>query len=139
MVTITDARIRHTIFETIYDLIEADKTTYNASSTPTLYGGYPDLNSVSFPFIVVNPVNVEESEYTVDTTRYSTTKTIIVVVEIYAKSNKDVDNISDGITETMRQVSEGFFLTGVNEDFGIVFPNDGKLKQKTLTFTFVRR
>lgn len=140
MVTITDSRIRHTVFETIYDAINADKSTYNGSSTPSLYGGHPDWNSISFPCIIVNPVNVDEDEYTVDTVRGSTTKGIVVVVEVFGKSNKDIDNLSDGISNTMRSVIEqGLFLVGVSEDDGVLIPNDGKLKQKSLTFSFKRR
>jgi len=140
MVTISDTRIRNTVFETVYDLINGAKSGYNTVSTPTLYGGHPDLDSVSFPAIIINPITVSEADYTVDSTRNVTTKNIVVVVEVYSKGNKDVDNLADGVTYTLRNSTfSGAFLTGVQDDDGVLFPNDGKVKQKTLTFTFMRR
>lgn len=140
MVTILDSAIRSTIYETIYDLINTDKATYGASAIPTLYGGYPDVASITYPNIIILPVSVDEGEFTVDTTRNSTTKTINVTVEVYAKKNKDLDFLADGVSATIRDNTfSGAFLTAVNEGTNFLFPNDQKVKSKNLTFTFVRR
>lgn len=143
MVTITDTRLRSTIYQTVYALINAAKATYNTTVTPTVYGGHPDLDSVTFPNIVINPIAVSEDDYTVDETRNVSTKSIVVVIEAYTKglnSSKDIDNLADGITYTLRNNTfPGAFLTGVEEDDGVIFPNDNKVRQKTLAFTYMRR
>lgn len=138
VVTITDSRIRNTVYESVYDIINSDKSGYNASSTPTLIGGHPDLSTISFPTIIINPIEVNESDYTADHT--SSLKDIAVIVEIYTKSEKDLDNIADGVSNSLRgDKISGAFLNAVNESNGVSFVNESKIKQKTLTFMFRRR
>lgn len=143
MVTITDSHVRATIYETIYDLINTDKSGYLTGSTganPKLSGGYPDDKSVSFPLITVMPIDVGEADFTVDTSRSVSSKTIVVPIIIYSEKNKELDYMSDGITNTIRSNSfTGAYLVDVAEDTNYEFPLDQKLKSKTLTFTFMRR
>jgi len=139
MVTIIDSTIRQTVYETIYDTINVATSTFGASSAPSVYGGYPDERSVSFPCIIIQPVNVSDNEFTIDTTRTSSTKDIVVITEIYATKNKDLDIIADGIVNTLKSPISGIFLTNTEDAYGIMLPNDNKIKQKTLTFTFMRR
>lgn len=135
-----DATLRNDVYELVYDLINSNKGSYGASKTPALYGGYPDVKNISYPNIIVQPIDVSEDGYTVDTDRNVSNKGIVVTVELYSKKNKDLDIISDGVTNTFRtnQIS-GMFLTGVSENMQFVSPNDLKLKSKILNFTFVRR
>lgn len=138
MVTITDIRLRNTVFESIYDVISGAKSGFNASSTPTLIGGHPDISTITFPTIIINPVEVGESDYTLDHT--GSLKDIAIIIEVYTKSNKDLDNIADGISTTLRgNPIPGIFINGVNESNGISLVNDSQIKQKTLTFMFRRR
>ena len=137
MVTIADSTLRNNIYESVYDLISNGKSSFGS---PAIYGGYPDNKTIAFPNVVIFPIKVDESEYTVDNTRNSTTKNIIVQIDIYSEKNKDLDIISDGITYLLRSNSiTGIMLMNVTEDFGIVFPEKSKLKQKSLFFNFVRR
>jgi hypothetical protein len=140
MVTITDSGLRHSIYETVYDLINTDKSGYGASGTPTLYGGFPDLATITFPSIIITPIVVNETSYTIDTSRSTSTKDIQVVILCFAKSNKDLDYLSDGVSGTLRNNAfTGAFLNGVQEDNSEMYPAEQKIKVKTLTFNYVRR
>ncbi len=138
MVTINDATVRNNIFETVYDLINTNMSSW--VSTVSLYGGYPDEKDISFPSIIIMPIDVDEDSYTIDTTRGSSAKVIAVNIDIFSKSNKDLDILADGLTHMFRtnQMS-GLFLENVSENMQFLSPNDIKLKQKVLTFTFKRR
>lgn len=137
MVTISDSTIRNNVYETIYDLINSSKSSYGS---PALYGGYPDVKTISFPNIIIYPIRVDESEYTIGSSRTSTTKDVVVQIEIYSEKNKDLDIISDGLTSTIRgNTFSGLMLNSVTEDVGAVFPNESKVKLKTLMFNFKRR
>lgn len=138
MVTISDSTLRQNIYESCYDLL----VSTIASSTATIYGGFPDFNndknSKTFPFIILNPVSV--STNTFDIGRSSSNKNITVVVELYTKKNKDLDILSDSITYAFHNTTlAGLQLQEISEDYGVVFPNDDKVKQKTITITFLRR
>jgi hypothetical protein len=111
----------------------------SASSTPVLYGGYPDIKTVNFPCIIVQPIAVSEDEFTVDSTRTATSKEIIVVIEVYAEKNKDLDIITDYIVNTFKTPIIGLFLTNTEDAYGIALPGNNKVKLKTLSLTFVRR
>jgi len=139
MVTINDSTVRSNIYETVYDRINTDKSGYNASSTPALYGGHPDWESASFPNIIINPIEIDESAYTIDTTRSVSNKTIVIIIEIFTKKNKDLDFIADGVSASMKTNIPGIYIVSTGEDNGVVFPNESKIKMKTMTFTFMRR
>jgi len=138
MVTISNSTIRNNVYETIYDLISNAKSGFG---NPALFGGYPDVKTISFPNVVINPVVVSEDTYTIETTRSgASNKNILVTIEIYSEKNKDLDTISDGLTHLLRTSNiSGLSLVGVGEDFGVVFPSSSKVKQKTLTFSYLRR
>jgi hypothetical protein len=138
MVAITDSTVRNTVYESVYDLVNTNKSSW--VSDTALYGGYPDNEDISFPNIIIMPIDVDEDSYTVDTDRNVSTKMIMVNIEVYSKKNKDLDKISDGLTAMFRanQIT-GLFLVSVAENTQVVMPNDLKLKSKVLTFTFKRR
>lgn len=143
MVTITDQRIRNTVFESVYDLLNGDKANWNAVVTPSIIGGHPNLDTVTFPIVIINPIDVSEDDYTIGTSDISTMKTIAVIVEVYTSgknAEKDLDNIADGISYLLRNTQiTGIFLNDVQDSSGLSTPNNTKIKQKTLTFTFMRR
>lgn len=139
MVTITDTSIRHTVYQNVYDVINNTKSGYSASATPTLYGGMPDFNDMTYPSIVIMPVEVSEDNPLFDTV-YNTSKTILVTVMCFAKSNKDTDYLSDGVTNALRSsMFSGATLINVSDDNSYLTPNDQKIKVKTLGFTYMRR
>lgn len=135
MVTITDSSIRNTIYETIHDLLSA-----NIASSITIYGGYPDISSISYPNIIIMPINVSEDSFTIDTSRMDSSKTILVNIMIFSKANKTLDIIADTVSYTLRSNTfSGAYLTSVSEDDIFITPNDQKVKGKSLSFTYVRR
>jgi len=138
--TISDSTIRRNVFSEVRTILNNGLSTWGASVTPVLLAFHPDTNTVAFPTIVLDLVNVNEDNYTVDTTRSTSDKTISVVVFVYTKRNDDAEMISDGITSAFRsnQIS-GMYLTSVSEDHSVITPNDNKVKLKTLSFTFKRR
>lgn len=139
MVTITDSGIRHTVYQNVYDVINNTKSSYNASSTPTLYGGMPDLTEITFPAIVIMPIEVSEDSPLFDTV-YNTEKTILVTIMCFATNNKDTDYLSDGVSNALRSsMFSGIHLTNVSDDNSFITPNDDKIKVKTLGFTYMRR
>ena len=139
MVTISDSTIRSNVYEIVYDTLNGVLSSMSASSTPVLYGGYPDIKTVNFPCIIVQPIAVSEDEFTVDSTRTATSKEIIVVIEVYAEKNKDLDIITDYIVNTFKTPIIGLFLTNTEDAYGIALPGNNKVKLKTLSLTFVRR
>lgn len=138
--TISDSTLRQNVFADIRSLINSNMSSWNTSVTPTLYGYHPDINSTSFPAIILDLVNVEENTYTIDNSRSVSNKNITVAVFVYGKRNDDVEKICDGLTAMFRsnQIT-GLMLNNVSEDNSIVTPNDVKIKLKTLSFTFLRR
>lgn len=142
MVTITDQRIRNTVFQNIYSLIDVSASTFNASSTPDVISGHVDLNTVTFPCIVINPIEVEEDskDKTIDTTRVATNRNVVVIVEVYTKKAEDLDNIADGLNYTFSNNSiNGIQYQSAMDSTGISFPNNSKIRQKTITLNFLRR
>lgn len=88
----------------------------------------------------MDPITVGEGDLTVDTDRSTTTKTIVVVIRCFSKTSVDIDNLADGVSNTIRtNVIAGVFRTGLEEENDLVFPNDGKVKAKTITVTYMRR
>jgi hypothetical protein len=140
MVTITDSGIRNTVYESIYDALNATLSSMGASSTPTLFGGYPDKQDLDFPIIILKPINISEDSFTIDTSRTTSTKAITANIEVYAVKNKDLDIISDYIFNLFRSTNiTGIFITGMDDNDMITIPNNNKVKGKTLTLSFLRR
>jgi len=140
--TINDSTLRSNVFETIYDILNTDKSLYGASLSPswipTLYGGMPDLETIDFPSIIVMPITANESEFTIGTRTFST-KDIAVNVMLFTKKNKDLDYLSDGVVNSIRTSTSDLMLNEVNESFNAIYPNEQKIKSKTISFIFKRR
>jgi hypothetical protein len=137
---ISDSTIRQNVFSDVRTILSNGLSTWGASATPVLLGYHPDTNTVVFPTIVLDLVNVNEDNYTIDSSRSVSDKTITVAVFVYTKRNDDAEKISDGVTSAFRsnQIT-GMYLTSVSEDHSVITPNDNKVKLKTLSFTFRRR
>lgn len=132
-----DATLRNDIYELVYDEINSNKTWVSGTA---LYGGYPDVKNITYPCIILMPIDINEDSYTVDSTRNVSNKNIVVTIELYSKKNKDLDIISDGLTHLLRgKQFSGMFLTSIAENMQFISPNDLKIKSKILNFTYVRR
>ena len=136
----SDSTLRQNVYSQIYSLINTDKSSYNTSVTPTLNGGYPDLNNITFPSINFPNVNISKNNFSIGTSDNTSNSTISVIIYIFAKDNKDLDKLSDGIDNSIiNKKFDGFFLVDTSEDDALLMPNEQKLKSKTLSYTFMRR
>ena len=140
MVTLNDNTLRTNVYNTVYTQLNSDRLSYSTSPIPTLYGGYPDLSTITFPAIILSPIKIINSDKTVDETHSSSKRTIIVSLAIFSTKNRDLDILSDSIDLSMSNQFSGMVLTDSGEGDGdLVTPNDQKVHIKTLTYTFIRR
>jgi hypothetical protein len=141
MVTLTDQTLRNTFYTTVYNLINTATSTYIATSTVIdVRGGYPDIDSITFPIITLSPINIAEDMFTIDPSHNTSTKTISFDTILYALTNKDIDKLADGVSYTLRNNPfAGAMLLNVAEADNIIFSNEDKVRSKTLTFTYLRR
>ena len=139
--TINSSSLRHDMYSAFYTLVSAVTSSWGASATPTVYGGYPDLSTISFPNIIIEPVSVRESEFTVDTTRNNVSSDIFFIIHIYSKKNQDLDLIADGINAAIKGTPiQGALLMGIDSDNNdMIVANEQKVKGKTLSIHYLRR
>ena len=133
MVNIVQSTIRANIFETLYDLLTAQL------SAGTVTAAFIDDNP-TFPQVVINPasIKIERQTFNVDNRTYE----VEVEVELYCKKNKEIDQISDEISNDMYSNETtlkdfGLFLEDIsdsNED--TFFWNSQKIHTKALTIEF---
>lgn len=133
MVVITSSALRQNVYETVYDTLnDADLL----SSTVTVTAAYIDSDS-SFPQVVIYPVKVDKEDYTYDRT-YSKA-TIMVMIEIYTKKAKELDQINDEIDPLMQSLKmNSLQLINTSEDIALSTDNDNKIHLKTLNYTYIR-
>jgi len=139
MVTITNNNIRAGSFESVYDYLKGKATTSDYSTTPQplVTASYPDDNE-TFPCIVINPIQVDRGDYTFD--RSNTQNDIVVVIEIYAKKNKNRDLLGDNIQAFMDSNKfQGLHLNSVTETNAPDDINSTKIRYKSISFTYGRR
>jgi len=133
MVDIKTSTLRSNVYETLYDTVTAANLL---SSTVTVTAAYIDDNK-TFPQVVINPIDMSEDEYTF--TRAYGKKTLISVIDIYTKKNKDIDTISDQLYTTIRDMSaQGIMLVNWNESTALETPNDNKVHLKSISLEFRR-
>jgi len=71
--------------------------------------------------------------------RTSNTKTISINIIIYTKKNQDLDLLADKVDAIVNTNITGLTLIDTSEVVGQLFPNEQKLRVKTLSYTFIRR
>lgn len=133
---------RSDLYLSVYNIISSDLTSYGAStSSMTVYGGFPDIETQTFPSIVIEPIELSEqgNTKTIDTTRSVSTKLVPIVIHIFAKRNRDLDIIADGINTSLHTKITGYLLNDTSDANGFLTPNEQKLKLKTITATFIKR
>ena len=133
MVVITSSSLRANIYETVYDTLTAANLL---SSTATVTAAYID-NDSAFPQVVVYPVKVNKEGFTYD--RTFGRESIQVMIEIYTKKAKHLDQLSDEIAITMQSLSmNSLQLIDVGEDIALSTDNSNKIHLKTLTYNYFR-
>ncbi len=136
MVTITDASLRNTTYETIYDTLFGNIGSYTSSSQPSIKASYTGEEK-NLPEIVLYPIDVSEEDFNFGQANGS--KEIRVMIEVYTKKMKDLENLAENISVLMTAVVAGLQLRGTDESTAFTTPNLNKLHQKVLTYTYVRK
>jgi hypothetical protein len=134
--------VRTELYLGVYNLLSSDVSTYGASSsTITIYGGFPDIETQTFPSIVIEPIQSNElgETKTIDVNREVSSKIVPVIIHIFAKRNRDLDIIADGIVGSLKTKITGYLLNDVSDSNGFIQANEQKLKLKTLTCTYMQR
>ena len=138
MVTITNRELRHTVWETFYDDLKAFATagSYGTSVQPTVVSAFIDDNP-TFPMIVIHPVSVREGKRTFDNS--SSLKNISLVFDVYAKKSEDIETLGDDVAYVLADKVAGITLVDVEEAFAVPIVNDTKIKNKTISYNYIRR
>lgn len=133
MVVITSSTLRQNIYETVYDTLTAANLL---SSTVTVTAAYIDSDS-AFPQVVVYPVKVAKDRFTYG--RDFGAESIQVMVEVYTKKAKQLDQISDEVATAMQSLKmNSLQLLDFGEDVALATDNDNKIHLKTFTFNYLR-
>jgi len=137
--TISNSSLRQNVFEEIYDLLKAkaDAEDFGTATQPNVVASYiDDINA--FPQVVIGSANVDEDEYTFD--RSNSLKNIVIIIDIYTKKNKNRDILSDNVNTFMKETKiAGITLFNVGEGTAINLDKESKIRNKTITYTFIRR
>ena len=136
---IVNSSLRQNVFEEIYDILKAkaDSEDYGTSTQPTITAQYIDSTDV-FPQIVIGSANVSEDEYNFN--RSTSLKNIIIIIDIYTKKNKNRDILADNVNTFIKENKiSGLTLFNVGEGTAINLDKDSKIRNKTITYTFIRR
>lgn len=138
MVTLTDSTLRATVYETIYDLINGISAWgLSSSNSVTVTSAFIDKDE-TFPQVVIHPVDVDNSDFTFDKSLMY--REIRVLIEVYSKKRKDLDQMADKILSTIEAGSTaGMRLVDTNENTAMNAPAGLKLHSKSITLTYVRR
>lgn len=131
---VTDATLRHDIFEEVYDIINA--ISFSVASV-SVKGVFQD-NVEQMPQVVIYSPEVEEDTFSFGGWT-NTSKTINVVVEVYTTKNKDKDVILDEVVNGVKSNKfTGANLMKIDQGVGFVVENNNKIHTGNITFTFKR-
>ena len=133
MVNIVESTIRANIYETLYDSLTA------SLSAGTVTAAFIDDNP-TFPQVVINPARLSITKLTLN--RGTKEYMAEVEIEVYAKKNKEIDQISDEIhadLSTNEATLKGFglYLNDLEDSSeDTFFWNDQKIHSKLIFATF---
>ena len=134
MVTINSSTLRSNVYETIYDTLTSANLL---SSTATVTAAYIDDKDASFPQVVVNAVDVDKENPTLNRTYW--TNNISIMIDIFTKKNKDKDLIADEIDALISPLNiPGISLIGITESNALEPVGGNKIHLKSVTLTYMR-
>jgi hypothetical protein len=136
MATVTDATVRVALWENIYDALTG--LTYSSSTEPGVYRNNSDIDQDdSFPRVVIHPLTIDITKESFGTGYYG--REITVLIDVWAKKNKDLDIIADKIQNDFETRSyTGAHFTSINEATTINTDVNQKLYLTTFTVSFMR-
>ena len=134
MVAITTSSLRANVYESIYDELTSASLL---SGSVTVTAAFINEKE-AFPQVVVNPANVNREGFSFDRSRSK--QNIQVVVEIFTKKNKEIDQIADEIDTILRGLKmQSMQLIDWEEDRALSNDtNKNKIHLKTITITYLR-
>lgn len=125
--------LRQDLYEAIYDALTA---AHLHSSTATVKSAFPDDDSITFPLVVVNPVDVDKDSFTFN--RAYSTKRIRIMIDIWTSKNKDKDVIADEIDTVISSTPlSGTYLVGWSESNAVEPQGGNKLHLKSIILDFI--
>ena len=134
MVTITEAKLRQNVYETVYDLINA--ITFSVASVTVTAAFIDDEDSL--PQVVINPANVDRSNKAFG--RGDSDEDVRVEVEVWTTKNKDKDVLTDEIFVALDAATfNGMMLAATEETNALDPQNENKIHMKNIVLMFVRR
>jgi hypothetical protein len=143
MVTISDSTLRANVYETLYDLVYAISSWgLSSSATVTVTAAYIDGTDSDdgvppLPQVVIHPIMVSNDPVNYD--RSLMDREIRVLIEIFTKKKKDLDQIADKIMDTIESASTlGMMLVDTDEN-NAMNASQSKVHSKALSFTYKRR
>lgn len=135
MVTITSSTLRQNVYETIYDILVGANLL---SGSVKVTAAYVDEKS-AFPQVVIRSplADTDKSLSSMDNSYVH--RRIDVVLDIWTKKAKELDQISDEIDalDSLKSIS-GLQWIGMAEDFATSPQNNNKLHLKTITLSYKR-
>lgn len=137
MVTITDTGLRHTVWETVYDLLDAANL---CSSLATVTASFIDDNT-HFPQVVINPIEKNTNSFTIDTTRTTSTKELVITIDLFTKKGEQIDLLLDEIEQVLlNNHISGLTIQSLDNMSGDGRDvNGNKIHVNTLSVTYLRR
>ena len=134
MVTITRAAARAKVFETLYDSLKA------SLSAGTVTAAFID-DQPTYPQVVISPAKLLDKRISIN--RGTARIEGATEINVYAKKNKEIDQITDEIYADLEASeptlkSAGIFIGDI-EDTGdnTFFYNDQKIHNKTIIVFYV--
>lgn len=139
---INDSKLRSSVFTTLKSALTAASITASdadsSSISPTYTGVFSD-NSKNFPEIVINRAQPSSSGKIAFNDGFDHEKIIDVFIDIYAKKNTHIDQLTDALANYFNNNSiAGLPLIGWEEDDELSEPNENKLHHKTISLAFKR-
>jgi len=134
---ITNRHLNSTIFTTIRALLIAQDGNYTSSTQPLITASYPDSYDFTNPVIVISNAATGESDFTFD--RSSSNKNVVVLIDIFVNKNKDRDMLGDDVRFFLKSKIDGITLINIEEINNTDIVNNQKVRNKAMTFTYVRR
>lgn len=133
---ISDSTLNVSVFETIYDKLYNNIGSYHSSSQPSVKASYNEKDQV-FPIIVLNPITKDNSNYTYG--QNNPNKDILVIIEIYAKKNKDRDILRDDIEVLLKTPIPGIQMTNYSDAVDYDGSNNNRLFSATISISYLRK
>jgi len=138
MVAVTDATLRTSVWENIFDAMAVSSDYAGVSPNPGFYRNNSDIDGDdTFPRVIVHPVIVD---YEISSfARAHHNKELRVLIDVWAEKNKHLDLIGDVVSQKLLTTAfAGVHFIGSDEALTIETDANQKLHLRTISATFVR-